>query len=112
MKVKATQFTLNILLWLVIWVTVAWAIHITESMYYKYAPIENFIDFQRFDLADYTVWDEFQMVYAYRNSKIETVWDFNFKILCNWYWNNDWNSTSNDVLLNKTKWLEKITIKS
>lgn len=112
MKIKVTQFTLNIMLWFILWLIITWTIHIVENTYYRYAPITNFIDFQALDLADYRIWDEFQMVYAYRNSKIETVWDFTFKTFCNWISLSEWNSVSNNVLLQKTKWLQKIKIKA
>jgi hypothetical protein len=112
MKVVATRMTLNILLWLFIWSIITWVMYSVEHMYYKYSPITNFIDFQKLDLADYNIWDDFQMVYAYRNSKIETIWDFTFKTICGWVWQSDWNSISENVLLQKTNWLEKITIQA
>lgn len=112
MKVKIITKTLTIWLWLILWLFVASFIRLIDYTYHTYAPITNFIDFRQLDLADYTKWDEFQMVYAYRNSKIETVWNFTFKTFCNWVSLSERNQISEHVLLQKTNWLEKITIKA
>jgi hypothetical protein len=112
MKVAVTRMTLNIFIWLFLWGVITSLIYLVEQVYYEYAPITNFIDFKKLDLADYTKGDIFQMVYAYRNSRIDTIWDFTFKIICWWVWQSDWNSVSKNVLLQKTDWLEIITIQS
>jgi len=111
MKEKVTHNILNVGLWLIIWSVITFFMYSIEHIYYHYAPINNFIKFEKLDFQDINKSDEFQLLYSYRDSRINTIADFYFKIYCNWIINPDWAFQFNDIILEETNWLTKIDVK-
>jgi hypothetical protein len=111
MKVKLLHTTLNIWLWLTIWCLITFIIYSAEHFYYNYASVDNFIKFEKLDFQDINKDDEFQLLYSYRDSKINTIADFYFKIYCNWIIDPNWAFQFNDIILEVTNWLKKIDVK-
>jgi len=112
MTTKVISNILNIILWSIIWLMWVIISPYIRGIYYQYMPIETFIYYQKFDVQNYIKSDKIEFIYAYRNSKIWTIWDFYFKTFCNWISDNDWNWKNIWVVLNKTDWLQKIVIQT
>jgi hypothetical protein len=78
-----------------------------KFLFYTFVPITYFIEFNKLDFQDYKQWDNIQVLYSYRDSKFDTIWDFYYKVYCNKMTNPEWVYNTPDILLERTDW-EKI----
>ncbi len=110
MKNKLIKLLFDIGLRLLLWIVITTVVRFTSCIYYKYAPINNFIEFQWIDFQDYNKWDTTQIIYSYRDTKRDIMSDITHKFYCNWRTAAERSILSKHVLLNKTNWLEKIIV--
>lgn len=110
MPAKFIHNSVNVLIWLSFWLLITGAMRIGGYMYYTYAPIENFVSFEKFDFQDYKKQEPIQILYSYRNSYLNTIWDFQYRFYCNGKTNIQWAYRSEDILLPKTEWVKKTEI--
>ena len=73
-----------------------------KFLYFEYMPVSTFIDIERLEFVERNPWDDIQVIYSYRDSKYDTIWDIYYKFVCNWTYNSNWKLNSKEIIFEKT----------
>ena len=109
-KHKFIKYTKGWKLVLIFMLLVSFTPSIINNIYYTFNPVEKFVDIQKLDFQDYKQGSKTQLLLSYRDSKVDTIWDFYYKIFCNWKTDILWNYNTPWIILPKTDWLKIIKV--
>lgn len=100
----------KIINFLLSWILFTILVLLCKDLWFRFAPLSFWIEYESITLFDKKQWDEKQLLHSIRYSKQNTIWNYTYKTYCNWRTDTSWIFSTTDVLLQKTDKLTTVIV--